>query len=122
MSKNLVEKGNLSSPLILYNRTSKRAEELSARLEKGKTKVVYSVEEAVSGADIIFICLGADPSVKETFNTATKGDVKGKLFVDCSTVHPDTTDELEKIATSNGADFVACPGRCKRQIFWPYGS
>jgi len=113
MSKNLVEKGNLSHPLILYNRTTKRAEELSAQLGTDKTKVAKSIEEAVKPAEIIFTCVGDDASIKDTIETALKtpGGVRGKLFCDCSTVHPDTTNELAKRITGEGAQFVACPGK-----------
>lgn len=110
MCKNIVEKGSLSSPLIVYNRTPQRAKELSASLPSGKSTVVTSIEEAVSKSDIIFTCVGDDKAITETIETAVKGDVKGKLFVDCSTVHPDTTDKLAKTIEGKGAQFVACPG------------
>lgn len=110
MCKNLVEKGNLDKPLILFNRTTKRATDLKEKLPSGRSTVVSSIEEVVSKSDIIFICLGDDPAVKDTVATAIKGDVKGKLFVDCSTIHPDTTNELAKSIEEHGAHFVACPG------------
>lgn len=109
MVKNLVEKGNLSAPLILYNRTKKRADDLSAQLEPGKTKIVSSIDDAVSTADVVFISLGDDKAVVESINSIMKQNVKSKLFVDCSTVHPDTTNALGKTITGNGARFVASP-------------
>lgn len=109
MVKNIVEKGNLSNPIILYNRTTSRAEKLASQLGKDKAKVVTSIEEAVNASDIIFTCVGDDKAIEETINTAIKGETKGKLFVDCSTVHPDTTDKLGKLITDKGAEFVACP-------------
>lgn len=115
MSKNLVKKGNLDKPLILYNRTKKRSDELAAKISSevgpGKTKVVDTVEEAAKEADIIFICLGDDAAVKDTVDAILKGDVAGKLIVDCSTVHPDTTNSLEKKITQKGAEFVGMPGK-----------
>lgn len=108
MCKNLVEKGQLSKPLIIYNRTKKRADDLAAKLGSGK--VASSVEEAVNGADVIFTCVGDDAAISETIDTALKAEVKGKLFVDCSTVHPDTTRELAKKINGKGAGFVAAPG------------
>ncbi len=54
--KNLVEKGQLSVPLILYNRTKKRADDLAATIGSEKIKVVESIHDAVSPADIIFTC------------------------------------------------------------------
>ena len=109
MCKNLVEKGELSEPLIIFNRTKQQADDLSAKLTQGKSTVASSLEEAVSKGDIIFTCLGDDSAVQNTYATAVKGNVKGKLFVDCSTVHPETTEALVKAVTAKGAEFVACP-------------
>ena len=118
MCKNLVEKGNLDKPLIIFNRTTKRANDLKEKLPPGVSTVVSSIEEAVSKSDIVFTCLGDDPAVRDTLATAVKGDVKGKLFVDCSTIHPDTTNELVKSIEAQGAHFVACPG-IKLCNVWP---
>lgn len=109
MCKNLVEKGQLDKPLIIYNRTKKRSEDLSKSLPSGKSTVASTIEEAVSGADIIFTCVGDDAAITETIDAALKGDTKGKLFVDCSTIHPETSEELAKKVTGAGAEFVACP-------------
>jgi 3-hydroxyisobutyrate dehydrogenase-like beta-hydroxyacid dehydrogenase len=109
--KNLVEKGSLDKPLILYNRTKSRSEDLSSKLESSKTKVVDTISDAVKSSDIIFMCLGDDAAVNSTIDEILKGDVKGKLIVDCSTVHPDTTNALEKKVTEKGAEFVGMPGK-----------
>jgi 3-hydroxyisobutyrate dehydrogenase-like beta-hydroxyacid dehydrogenase len=108
MCKNLVEKGDLSSPLVLYNRTQKRADDLCKTLGE-RSKVASTIEDAVKDADIIFTCVGDDQAIKDTIAAAVKVDVKGKLFVDCSTVHPTTTNELAKMIEASGAQFVACP-------------
>lgn len=110
MTKCLVEKGDLETPLILWNRTQKRAENHAAQLGADKTRVLGSVEEVVKEADIIFTCLGDDPAVLGIMETMLACDVQGKLFVDCSTVHPDTTEKLEKSVTAKGAEFVGMPG------------
>jgi 3-hydroxyisobutyrate dehydrogenase-like beta-hydroxyacid dehydrogenase len=109
MCKNIVEKGNLGNPLIIYNRTEKRAIDLSKTFPEGKSVVSTSIADAVSKADIIFTCVGDDAAINETMESALKGDIKGKLFVECSTVHPDTTEALAKKITDAGAEFVACP-------------
>lgn len=116
MCKNLVEKGNLDKPLILYNRTQKRADDLSAKLGSGKTKVVSQVRDAVKDSDIVFICLGDDDAVNATVDVILQENVKGKLIVDCSTVHPDTTNALEKRITEAGAEFVGGPGTCSISV------
>lgn len=109
MCKNLVEKGNLSQPLILFNRTKSRSDDLASKLGSDKTKVVETIADAVSASDIIFTCVGDDKAMQDTIDTALKQDVKDKLFVDCSTIHPDTTSSLAKQITGKSAHFVACP-------------
>jgi 3-hydroxyisobutyrate dehydrogenase-like beta-hydroxyacid dehydrogenase len=107
MCKNLVEKGNLSQPLIIFNRTTSRATDLSSNI--GHSTVAASIEDTVSKSDIIFICLGDDIAVQDTLAKAINRDVKGKLFVDCSTIHPNTTKMVAKAVEAQGAHFVACP-------------
>lgn len=109
MCKNLVEKGNLSTPLILYNRTTKRSEDLASSLGATKAKAVDSINDVVKASDMIFICVGDDAAVNSTVDTILQEDVHGKLIVDCSTVHPDTTNSLEKRITAAGGEFVGMP-------------
>ena len=63
MCKNLVGKEKFERPLFLYNRTSSRAKELSARI--GHSVVADTIEEAVSKTDIIFTCLTDAVAVDE---------------------------------------------------------
>lgn len=109
MCKNLVENGQLDKPLIIYNRTQQRAEDLSKSLPSGKSKVASSIKDAVAEADIIFTCVGDDAAINETIEAALHVNVKGKLFVECSTVHPETSEDLARKVTDSGAEFVACP-------------
>lgn len=79
-SQNLVEKGDLSKPLIIFNRTNTRAEQLSEKLGKDKTKVASSIEDAVKNSDIIFTCVGDDKAMEDTVESMLKaGEVKGKV-------------------------------------------
>jgi 3-hydroxyisobutyrate dehydrogenase-like beta-hydroxyacid dehydrogenase len=108
MCKNLVEKGQLQSPLILYNRTTSRAVALAKSLSN--CTVATTIADAVQPADIIFLCLGNDEAVEQTVQAALEGgDITGKLIVDCSTVYPDTTRKINEIVRARGAAFVACP-------------
>ena len=110
MIKNIVEKGKYTAPLLIYNRTTSRAEKLASTLPSDKVKVSTSIEECVKESDIIFTCVGDDAAITSTIETALKTpDSKGKLFVDCSTVHPDTTNKLASMIESAGSEFVACP-------------
>ena len=110
MIKNIVERGTYQAPLLIFNRTQARAEKLASTLPEDKVKVASSIEEAVKDADIIFTCVGDDAAITSTIDIALKSPkAKSKLFVDCSTVHPDTTNELAKKVNDAGAEFVACP-------------
>lgn len=110
MVKNIVEKGNLDKPILIYNRTTSRSEDLVAKVGKDKATVVTSIPDAVKSADYIFTCVGDDAAINETIDAAiASGDVSGKLFIDCSTVHPDTTAGLKTKIEGASAHFVACP-------------
>ena len=110
MIKNIVEKGKYSSPLLIYNRTTARAEKLASTLPSDKVEAATSIEACVSQSDIIFTCVGDDAAVTSTMETALKTPAcKGKLFVDCSTIHPDTTNKIASMVESAGSEFVAMP-------------
>jgi 3-hydroxyisobutyrate dehydrogenase-like beta-hydroxyacid dehydrogenase len=113
IAQNLVEKGSLDKPLILFNRTKSRSEDLASKLGSSKTKVVDTINDAVKASDIIFMCLGDDAAVNAAVKKMLQEDVKGKLIVDCSTVHPDTTNALEKQITEKGGEFVGMPGKLR---------
>ncbi|OKL64422.1 hypothetical protein UA08_00858 [Talaromyces atroroseus] len=80
-------------PWIVYNRTASRAHEFQAK--NPGTVVAESVQEAVSKSDIIFTCVGDDAAIKGLVKLSiSSGDIKNKIFADCSTVHPDTTTSI----------------------------
>lgn len=112
MVSNLASKGNLDKPVLIYNRTESRATELAAKIGGGKVEVVSSPVEGARRADVIFTILSNDTAAQEVYATmldGIKGETAGKLFVECSTVHPDTAESLGKRVTGAGAEFVASP-------------
>lgn len=110
MCKNLVAKGNLQHPLLLQNRTPASTHALSARLPAGSTRVALTLAEVVTQSDLIFTCVGDDRAVLAVFEELSlQPGIGGKVLVDCSTVHPDTSTRLAEIAAGRGAQFVACP-------------
>ncbi|KAL8988174.1 MAG: hypothetical protein Q9177_002710 [Variospora cf. flavescens] len=84
--------------------------DLQATLPANKSTVAGSIPAAITGADIIFTCLGDDAAMMETVDTICKSgnSIAKKLFVNCSTVHPDTTDQLAAMFSFHGGEFVAC--------------
>lgn len=110
MIKNIVQKGAYTAPLSIYNRTASKAESFVNSLESGKTQVAPSIAACVDNADIVFMCVADDASVEDSVTEALKSSsAKGTLIVDCSTIHPDTTNKVQQQIESAGAHFVACP-------------
>ena len=95
----------------VYNRTASRAEQISKTLPEGQTKVAYSIEEAVKDADIIFAIVSDDAAIEETLSHVLNapGGIKGKLFVDCTTVAHRTTTKIAALLTDAGGEFIAMP-------------
>lgn len=111
MSANIAKKGPQAS-LTLYNRTTARATAHAEALNNPNVKVATTIPEAISSADIIFTCLGDDNALNAVTSSilATPNiDFSTKTFVDCSTVHPDTSRATEKAYAAAGASFVASP-------------
>ena len=111
MSKNLVEKCKLDKPMILHNRTHSRALNHSQNI--GNSVAVESIQEAVSRADIIWTCLSNQEAVFQTFEAIYQVEITGKLFVDCSTITSEGTNQLAQRLRDAGADLVAMPGKVK---------
>ncbi|BFZ63482.1 hypothetical protein YB2330_004604 [Saitoella coloradoensis] len=108
MSMNLhehVRKTTPEKPLLVFNRTASKAEHLKA---SGAT-ILTSVDELRSKSDIIFTCVSNDAAINDIFEQFFAGDVKGKVFCEMSTVHPETTSALYDKATAAGAEFVSAP-------------
>lgn len=110
MCENLIAKGNLEKPIILWNRTTQRAIDLSQRV--GYSTVIESLGDVVKRSDVLWSCLSDETAVMESFNWLLASDVKGKLFVESSTISPTATNILADRVISAGADFVAVPGTC----------
>ena len=119
MARNIAQKGCLAHPLTVYNRTAQRAHGFAAAAgaPTSAIQVAETVADAVARADIVFTSLGDDASVRDTFDTilgssSSPGGVRGKLFVETSTILPATTNEIAARVLAAGAEFIACPGRC----------
>ncbi|KAJ5614083.1 hypothetical protein N7528_007737 [Penicillium herquei] len=106
MAKNLAAKGPLDTPLTVFNRTTSRAEVFASA--NPNIKVASNLDDAITSSDIIFTCISDDQALRETI-TASLQNAKNKLFVDCSTVHPNTTTEIATTLSAHGASFIASP-------------
>ncbi|KAK8063464.1 hypothetical protein PG996_008116 [Apiospora saccharicola] len=106
IQKHLAPAGTERPPLHVYNRTASRCAALE---ELGATKC-ESIAELARDSDIMFISSSADDAVISIVDQIiNSGDVDGKVIVDTTTVHPDTTQAVAAKLASKGAHFAAMP-------------
>lgn len=102
MASNLLKAG---FDMSVYNRS---AEKLKPLVEKG-AKAASSVEDLCNSCDIIFLMVSDDNAVTEIFSEIFKGNVKGKLFINMSTVSPDTSKFIFEECHKHSAWFLEAP-------------
>lgn len=94
--------------LDYFNRTITRGDPL--RELGGRPSA--SAEELVANCDLIFLSLSDDSALKATLDAivgSDDGNLSGKIVIDTSTVHPDSSSEAETRLAVKGARFVAAP-------------
>jgi 3-hydroxyisobutyrate dehydrogenase len=94
--------------LVVWNRTADKTKSL---VDAGATMAASPAELAGKVEAIITILTDAK-AIEAVFNGPNgllAGDVKGKLFIDMSTVRPETEKALGTKVKAKGAAFVECP-------------
>lgn len=92
--------------LIYHNRTASRGEPLRALGARPAT----SVPQLVAEADVVFLSLSDDAALEATVDALLSSeDVRGRLVVDTSTVHPDSSLRASQRLAAAGASFVTAP-------------
>ncbi len=105
MAHNLLKNGY---ELVVHNRTKEKA----ASLVEAGAKWADSPRQAAGKADIIFTMLSKPEAVKDTAlgeNGLLQGAKKGALWVDCSTVNPAFSKDMEAKASEKGIRFMDAP-------------
>ena len=101
MAKNL-EKAGLD--LYVYNRTPEKMQDFAE-----KSTICNDIGSLVKNCDIIFTMLTNDDAVHAVYETILTMDIKGKLFVDMSTISQDASRTISEITKSKGAGFIDAP-------------
>ena len=109
MSKNLVEKGKLDKPVTFWNRTYQVASDWAAEVGSG-ANAIQNLSDAIYHADIVWSCLATQDAVLSCFEKILETSIKGKLFVESSTVTPEATNRLAERVREAGAEFISMPG------------
>ncbi len=101
----LVETGN---DLVVWNRSAEKAKPLA----DAGAKVAASPKELAAQCDIILSILtdaAAIDAVYDGANGLLAADIKGKLFIEMSTVRPEVEIALARKLRDKGAALVECP-------------
>jgi 3-hydroxyisobutyrate dehydrogenase len=94
--------------LTVWNRTPAKTAALAA---VGAT-VAASARELASTSDLVITMLTDAPAIDATYHGASgllAGEVRGKLFVDMSTVRPEVERALAAKVRARGAALIDCP-------------
>src|SRR2546427_1024484 len=86
----------------VWNRTADKARALGLEVTDSATRLAEVSETLIS-------ILTDAAAVESVYGQLLAGDVKGKLFIEMSTVRPDTERRVAKQARAKGAAFVECP-------------
>lgn len=95
--------------LSVYNRSQGKAEQWSAEFQ---TPVSASVAEAVVVADVVAVCLGADPDVREVLSGPAgvfSAMPKGGVVIDHSTTSADLARAMAEQAHVQGVHYIDAP-------------
>src|SRR3984893_1130791 len=101
----LIEVGHTVS---IWNRSAEKTKALA----QAGAKITATPAELASSADIIITILTDAAAIDAVYNGADgllAGNVKGKLFIEMSTVRPETEIALAKAVRGKGAALVECP-------------
>jgi 3-hydroxyisobutyrate dehydrogenase len=94
--------------VAVWNRTAAKAQPLAA----AGAKVAATPAEVATLSDIILTILTDAEAIQATYigeNGLLSGTVKGKLFVEMSTVRPATERKLAQAVNARGAFIIDCP-------------
>jgi|SRR5580700_5420805 len=109
MAKNLAKAG---FPLVVWNRTREKAEELVRESTGLDVKAVANPRETAEKADFLITIVSDPPALEEVFcgqNGAIEGLRRGATYVDSSTVSPDLVRRIGTACAQRGVGFLDAP-------------
>jgi len=89
-----------------------RSKEKTKPLADAGAKVAATARELASASELVISILTDAAAIEASYNGETgllSGDVKGRLFVEMSTVRPEVEEKLAKQIKAKGAALVDCP-------------
>lgn len=105
MAMNILKKG---FPLIVYNRTASKMEDLL----KAGARGAATPREAAESADVVITMVSNIEAVEAVLTGDTgilRGLGKGKIFIDMSTITPDASRKFASLVAATGAEMLDAP-------------
>jgi 3-hydroxyisobutyrate dehydrogenase len=93
---------NAGFDIKVWNRTIEKA-------QKSGIPYTETLEDLVKDRDVIITMLFDSNSVLDVYSKIVKFDIKGKTFIDMTTVHPDTAKKVAEMLITKGGDFLEAP-------------
>ena len=104
MAGHLAKKGGHT--VTVFNRTRAKAD---AWAKEHGGSAAGSPADAAKGAEIVFMCVGDDPDVREVGTAAFAGMAKGTILVDHTTASAVVAREMDAAARAKGLNFIDAP-------------
>jgi 3-hydroxyisobutyrate dehydrogenase len=92
----------LGHDMTVWNRSADKARALGLKLADSPAALAGASEAVIS-------MLGDAAAVETVYAQMLAGDAKGRLFVDMSTVRPETSRRIDALVKRKGGAFVECP-------------
>jgi 2-hydroxy-3-oxopropionate reductase len=105
MGRNLLKAG---FPLVVFNRTSAKAEDL---VREG-AKLAPNPHEVAAQADVLITIVSDPPALEEVLwgaSGALEGLRRDRLFIDASTISPELARRVAQECAERGVDFLDAP-------------
>ena len=105
MSQRLIKAGY---SVTLFNRTKEKENQF---VQQGIT-TASSPKELINQTDVVFLMVSDDAAIREILNGKEglfSGSVKGKIFVNMSTVSPTVSKEIYALCKEKDADYIDAP-------------
>lgn len=102
MANNLLKTGY---HLFVYNRTEDKAKEL---INKG-AEFIHSPRELASKSDVVITMLSTPQVVHDISDEIIRGLPKGKTWIDCSTINPETSLDMAEKCKAKEIKFIDAP-------------
>jgi 3-hydroxyisobutyrate dehydrogenase len=97
---------SLGHEIMVWNRTPDKARAVAA---SAGLKLAATPKELAAASEAVISFLTDAAAVERVFEGLLEADVKGKLFIEMSTVRPRVQKNLHEKVKKRGASFVECP-------------